>query len=330
MKDALLHLSLYILCALGCAIAILLVLLVMGASWGAIGFFIGPVLLSAWALGMVPATLRLLRRARRPVMTAMLVACLTAGVVSASIVLHGTSRISPAGSPIARSMSEGTVETGRIYQGREYSVMVDQVNGNELGPVIVVDHTEGIDARMNVHSQGYWDHVRNELILPGDSDIALDDLRGFGVPVMPATVRSTVSDVLGLVESATLLWSAPLPFFDSARIPPIFRTLVSPMLSVLVLTLLIIAVWTPLRLTRWPLLNVVVGLAYLRVVAALPTAVDQLMQVEFVARRTPGVSWSEFLLVGGVATFLIIAVVSLLLPSVAQWRHHMHFQERRS
>lgn len=330
MKDALLHLSLYILCALGCAVAILSVLLVMGASFGVIGLLLGPVLFSAWALGMVPATLRLLRWARRPVITATLVACLTAGVLSASILLHVTSGISPVESPIARSMSEGTVETGRIYQGRDYSVMVDQVNGSELGPVIVVDHTERIDARITVHSEGYWDHQNNELILPDDSDIDLDHVRGFGVPAMPPAVQSTVTDVQRLVESTSSLWSGPLPFFDSDRVAPIFRTLVSPMLSVLVITLLLIAVWTPLRLTRWPLLNVVVGLAYLRVVAALPTAVDRLMQVEFVARRTPAVTRSESLLVGGAVLFLIMAVVSLLLPSVAQWRHNMHFQERRS
>ncbi|MEX2444955.1 MAG: hypothetical protein WD492_15245 [Alkalispirochaeta sp.] len=330
MKDALLHLTLYVLFAVACAVAILSVLVVMGASLGAIVPMLGTVALSGWVVGMVPATLRLLRRGRRPVTTATMVACITAGMVVVAILTQGGGERVPAESRLLSSMSEGTVVPGRVYQGREYSVLVDRLSGNEVGPVIVADHTEDIDARFRVHPEGYWDRLHNELVLPDGSDINLNDLRGFGVPSMPAAVRNTAADVRGLVETAAVLWSSSVPFVESGQLPLILRSTISPVLVVLVLTLLLTAVWTPLRLTRWPLLNVVVGLAYLRAVTALPTIAVWLMRVEIVTRWMPGVTRAELVLLGGIAMFLVLALVALLVPSLPNWRHNMHFRESGS
>lgn len=319
MKNSLLHLFLYFLYAALCAVAIVSVLLVMGASLGALGPLVASVVFSAWAVGMVPATLRLLRRGRRPVLTAVGVAGITAAVLVGTILLHGNEGDVSAESQLIRSMAEGTVETGSIYQGRDYSILVEGVTGSELRSVVVTDHTEEIDERITVYSEGYWDRLNGDLILPGGPDIDLNSVKGFGIPVMPTAVSATVTDVLRLVDTAALLWSSPLPFVG--------LDFLSPVVVVLVLTLLLIAVWTPLRLTRWPLLNVVVGLAYLRLVVALPAVADQLMSLEIVTRLIPGVSRSGFVLLAGGAMFLFLVLLAILRPSLATWRHNMDVQE---
>jgi hypothetical protein len=330
VKDALLHLSLYVLFAVACAAAILLVLLVLGASPISIVPLLGPLLVFAWAVGMIPATLRLLRAGRRPVLTAFVVGCLTAGVVSSGILLYRADDSTPAHITLVSSMSQGTVETGRIYQGHASSIIVEGITGNELQSVVVVDHSMSADTRVRIYPRGYWDRVDNELILSEGPDIALDDLKGFGVPVMPSAIRNTAADVLRLMDTATSLWYAPSPLVDADRVPELLRKIVSPFLIVLVITLLFMVVWVPLRLTRWPLLNVVAGLAYLRGVAALPVVVDRLTRLELVARWIPGLERTASLLVAAGSLILGLALLSLLLPSLSNWRHNMHFQERRS
>lgn len=327
MKNALLHLSVYFLYATLCAAVIVAVLWVMGASLAALAPLTPSVLFSAWAVGMVPATLRLLRRGRYPVLTAVGVAGITAAVLVGMILLYGTEGDDSAESQLVRSMAEGTLETGRIYQGRDYSVLVEGMTGSELRSVVVTDHTEGIGPRITVYPEGYWHRLNAELILPDGPDLDLNTLKGFGIPVMPAAVRSTVTDVLSVVETTALLWSAPVPFLREDFLPSMVRSIASPLLVVLVFTLLLTAVWTPLRLTRWPLLNVVAGLAYLRAVVALPAAADQLMRLEIVTRWLPGVSRGELVLLTGGLVLLVLVLVALLRPSLNTWRHNMHFQE---
>ncbi len=327
VKNALLHLSWYFLYAALCAVGIVLVLLVMGASLAALGSVAASVLFSAWAVGMVPATLRVLRWAHRPVLVAVGVAGISAAVLVGMILLHGTGEGATAESQLVRAMTEGRVETGRIYQGERYSVLVEAVTGSELRSVVVTDHTEEIEQRITVYSEGYWDRLNGELILPDGPEIDLNTLKGFGLPVMPPAVRTTVSDVLRLVETAALLWSAPVPFVAPDSVPPAAQSLLSPVLTVLMLTLLLTAVWTPLRLTRWPLLNVVAGLAYLRLVVALPAATDQLVRVETVTRRLPEISRAELVVLVGGLVLLVLALLAIVRPSLASWRHNMHFQE---
>lgn len=327
MKDTLVHLSLYVLFALACIAAILLVLLVMGTSLRAVVPVVGPIVVAGWAGGMVPATLRVLRRARRPRLTVSGAACLTAGVVVGAILFSGgtglnVSQSRPMGSLLSGSLPVQTVQSGRVYQGREHAVVIDRVVGAELGSVIVADHMEEIDVRLQLYPEGYWDQLHNLLILPDGPDIDLDDLKGFGVPEMPVAVRATAADVLDLWTAVVVLWNSPLPLVDSSW--------VSPVLAVLVVTLLFIVVWTPLRLTRWPLLNVVVAVAYLRAVAALPAVLRRITRIDSVARWIPEVSAAELFVIGGMTVFMGVAIGALLLPSVSHWRHNMHFQEHQS
>ncbi|MFO8042919.1 MAG: hypothetical protein R6U25_06945 [Alkalispirochaeta sp.] len=327
MKNSLLHLSWYFIYAALCAVVIVSVMLVMGASLVALGSVAALVLFSAWAVGMVPATLRVLRRGRRPVLVAVGVAGFTAAMLVGTVLLHGTGVAATAESQVVWAMTEGRVETGRIYQGEQYSVLVDAVTGSELRSVVVTDHTETVEQRITTYPEGYWDRFNGELILPDGPEIDLNTLKGFGLPEMPPAVRTTVSDVLRLVETAALLWSAPVPFLSPDSLPPPVQSLLSPVLTVLMLTLLLTAVWTPLRLTRWPLLNVVAGLAYLRLVVALPAVTDQLMRLELVARWLPEMSRAELVMLVGGLVFLVLALLAVLRPSLASWRHNMHFQE---
>ncbi|MFW5827758.1 MAG: hypothetical protein ACOCU4_06685 [Alkalispirochaeta sp.] len=317
MKDTLVHLSLYVLFAAICIGSVVLVLLVMGASLQGVAPLAGPIVIAGWAGGMVPATLRVLQRARRPVLAISGAACLTAGVVVGMIIFSGSSRLDGVEPP-----SVETVQAGRVYQGQEYSVIIDRVVGTDLGPVIVADHTEELDATLQLYPEGYWDRLHNLLILPSGPDIDLDDLKGFGVPDMPESVRGTAGDVVDLWTTAVVLWNSSMPFVPVSW--------VAPVLTVLLITLLLIVVWTPLRLTRWPLLNMVVALAYLRALAALPAAMRGIARIDGVEAWLPEMSAAELFAIGGAAVFLGLAVVSLLLPSVSHWRHHMHFQEHQS
>lgn len=330
MKDILAHLAFYLLCAVACVTAVVLVLLVMGSSLRTIVPLASTIVVAGWAGGMVPATLRVLRTAKRPILTATGAACLTAVVVVAVVVLSGSSRDTIDDVQRASSLPVNTVQPGRVYQGQEHSVVIDRVAGAELGPVVVADHMEGIDTRLQVYSEGYWDQADNQLILPGGPDIDLDTLKGFGVPEMPAAVRSTAADVLDFWATAVVLWHGPIPFVDAQWGPPFLSAIVSPVITVLLITLLLIVVWTPLRLTRWPLLNLAVAVAYLRGVVALPTALRRVMRIDRVGRAIPDVTLAEWIVVAGFLVFLGVAVVALILPSVSHWRHTMHFEERQS
>lgn len=327
MKNVLLHLSGYFLYAVLCAVVIVSVLLVMGAPLAVLGSIAAVVLFSSWAVGMVPATLRVLQRARRPVLVVVAVAVLTAAALVATILLHGPGGGGVVESQLARAMTEGKVETGRIYQGERYSVLVGAVTGSELRSVVVTDHTETVEQRITVYPEGYWDRLNSELILPDGPEVDLNTVKGFGLPVLPPAVRATVTDFLGLVETAASLWNAPVPFLAAESVSPRIRSLLSPVLTVLMLTLLLTAVWTPLRLTRWPLLNVVAGLAYLRLVVAIPAITDQLLSVEIVTRRLPEISRTELVVLMGGLVFVVLVLLTILRPSLSTWRHNMHFQE---
>lgn len=330
MKDSLVHLSRYFMSAFAGIVAISLVLLVMGSSRAAILSLGGPILFAGWAAGMVPATLRLLRRAKKPVITGVLAAGLTAGIVAAAILIPGIDGPNPGGTELDGSLAARTVQPGRVYQGEQYSVVVDRVVGTELGQVIVANHAESVDSRLRVYREGYWDQAGNQLILPEGPDLDLDRLRGFGAPMLPVAVRTMARDVHDFWATVVLVWSSPIPDAASPLVPAGLQAIVSPVIAVLMTTVLLMGIWIPLRLTRWPLLNAIVAVAYLRAVVALPAGVRSLMSSEIVPRWVPEADVAVYVVTASVAVGVLLVIGALVLPSLTAWRHAMHVPERRS
>lgn len=208
---------------------------------------------------------------------------------------------------------------GSFLQDGSRIIYVDDRHGLEIRRLLVGSLDTATDLpRFALYPQGVFD-PRTESITPRPASAttgapfalsnAVDAPWALFDP--PASVRSVAHDVQTV---ATLLTA------DLAEAP--LRTLA----GISAVALLLTASWVLLRLTRWPLLNALLALGWIRLIlfalpfAALPelsSAVEQLLGAPETLR------WAYFpalVMLGG----LLLVGINMVLPPFDHWRREVH------
>ena len=142
-----------------------------------------------------------------------------------------------------------------------------------------------------------------------------------------ARLKISIDDVLIFVDHIERSWRAALPPRLQEVLPSVAAAAARPALTVLVVALAIAAVWTPVRFSRWPLLNVVVAVAYLRLLVAVPRIAWVPWLESAVWRRAPSWVVDDRVLLMWAAMAIVLLIAAVALPSLTRWRHAMHYQE---
>jgi hypothetical protein len=323
VKTALFLPLLFLLVTAVVVLVLLAVLLAMGWSVSSLPKVSAPVLLVAAIIATILVFLGRLRRVTAPGIAAVAMVFVMAATVGGVLILGAdlTTVAEGAGRIGSRGIEEHT-----IYQGPRYSVVVERSVGSDLGELVVVDHRmAGEIPRIQRDTEAYLDPRDGVILRPGRPDIPVSELEGFGPPTFPGMVLRAAGDAVASVVELrrSALRELPLP----PALPGNLGRGISAVLSVLVLALAITAIWTPMRLTRWPLLNLVASVAFGRLIVAIPRLADSLMALEFVSGRIPPLLREEAPVILWSALVAVTILVSVFLPSLADWRHQMHYGE---
>jgi len=311
VKTALFLPLLFLLVTAVVVLVLLAVLLAMGWTVPSLPTVSAPVLLVAAIIATILVLLTRLRRVTAPGIAAVAMVFVIAATVGGVLVL---------GADLT------SIEEHTIYPGPRYSIVVERSVGSDLGELVVVDHRmAGEIPRIQRDTEAYLDPRDGVIFRPGRPDIPVSELEGFGPPTLPGMVLRAAGDAVASVVELrrSALRELPLP----PALPGNLGRGISAVLSVLLLALAITAIWTPMRLTRWPLLNLVASVAFGRLIVAIPRLADSLMALEFVSGWVPPLLREEAPVILWSALVAVTILVSVFLPSLADWRHQMHYGE---
>jgi hypothetical protein len=323
VKSALFLPLLYLLVTAVVALVLLAVLLGVGWTVPTIPGVSAPILLASSIIATILVLLSRLRHVTAPKIAFSVLFFTTASMVTAVLFLPAPpQRI--ADGPAMNGMRG--IEAHTIYQGPRYSIVVGRSVGSDLGELLVVDHRMAAEIpRIQRDREAYLDTRDGVIVRPGRPDIPVAELEGFGPPSFPGMVLRSAGDAVASVAELHRSFLRDLPFLSSLS-----RDLsrwISAVLSVGVLALAIAAIWAPMRLTRWPLLNLVASVAYGRLIVAIPRVANSLMEVERISGWVPALIREEAALILWSALTIVTILVLVFLPSLADWRHHMHYGE---
>jgi hypothetical protein len=321
VKTALFLPLLFLLATAVVAFALLAVLLAMGWTVPSLDAVISPVVLVAAIIATILVLLSRLRSVTAPLVTFAAMVFVVAAVV-AGVVLLAPAPVETVNGP-PWSVRRG-IDPNTIYQGPRFSVVVERSIGSDLGEVIFVDHRMAAEIpRIQRDQEAYLDTRGGVVIRPGRPDIPVTELEGFGPPSLPGMVLRAAEDAVSAVGELrrSSLRELPLP------LPAGISRAVAATLSVLIMALAITAIWTAMRLTRWPLLNLVASVAYGRLLVAIPRLARDLVEREPVSGWLPPLLVEEAPVVLWLALLVLMLLVSVFLPSLSDWRHHMHYGE---
>jgi hypothetical protein len=323
VKTALFLPLLFLLVTVVVALVLLAVLLAMGWTVSTVPNVVAPVLLVATIIATILVLLTRLRWVTAPMVTYFtMVFVLTAAI-------GGVLFLAPSPTTVVdgvRVNGARGIEARTIYQGPRFSVVVQRSVGSDLRELVVVDHRMAAEIpRIQRDRAAYLDSRDGVITRPGRPDISVAELEGFGPPTFPGMVVRAAGDAVASVVELrrSALRELPLPL----AVPGSLSRGVSAALSLLVLALAISAIWTPMRVTRWPLLNLVTSVAYGRLIVAIPRLSGSLMEWEPVAGWVPTALREEAPMLLWLVLAMVMILVSVLLPSLADWRHHMHYGE---
>ena len=326
MKHALLLPPLILLVMTGLVVAFGTLLAVVGVSVSALPTVLPPVLLVSVSLAVVTGLNRAIRRPLAAV-PAFLLVLVTVALVTVGAHLLYTLRGPVDSAVVTRAAERGSILPHTIYHGSRFAVVVADQTGADLSDVVVIDYWSTASARVNRYPAAYWNRADGLLILPDGPDVPTDRLTGFGRPELPAVVRNSIDDVLIFVDHIERSWRAALPPRLQEVLPSVAAAAARPALTVLVVALAIAAVWTPVRFSRWPLLNVVVAVAYLRLLVAVPRIAWVPWLESAVWRRARSWVVDDRVLLMWAAMAIVLLIAAVALPSLTRWRHAMHYQE---
>lgn len=327
MKRTLLLPPTVLLVVLALAGSAVLLFLSAGFPFRILPAVLAPLVPVAAALGVVYGYTRAVRRPLVPALAVLLVFLTISGALVGALVLARATPVDTAAVDPFRVVSPN-LEPGVVYPGQRYALVVDRQSGTILSGVTVVDFQSGADRRVSRHDEGHWDRRDGIVSVPGGTSIPADSLIGFGRPTLPGVVVRAIDDAERVFGVVAARWDEPtMPSFLASLLPPDARAVAGMVVAVFAPALAIAAVWTAVRFSRWPLLNVLTAIAYLRLVFALPRLLSQPAVERIVFSRLPewlaihrvSVAW---LLVGALG--IVIAVV---LPSLNRWQHDMHYRE---
>ncbi len=110
----------------------------------------------------------------------------------------------------------------------------------------------------------------------------------------------------------------PFPLSREARnwLPPVLWGRWYGVTLAILWSIALVLVWTPARATRWPLLNLILGLAYVRVLLAVPRLTDFTVQLPAVSSRLSPIIRSLGMPIILMVLIVIAGVGAILLPRV--------------
>lgn len=218
-----------------------------------------------------------------------------------------------------RALGE-VVATDVILHGSRHSLVVGEATDTQVRDVIVISHN-GQTPAIRYGVEGIWNRVDQQLTLSGGLEIDAHEIDGLGRTSQPRALSATIGDIDRL--TAHFMASAR----DSILIPVPWGQLFA---RVLAFSVAVTMTWTAIRFSRWPLINAVLALLYLRLVVAVPTLSARFgleMRVSAVIPPifVPFTTTSVWLLIA-----LIMALVLIPLPRFGAWRREMDPQGARS
>lgn len=219
-----------------------------------------------------------------------------------------------------RALGE-VVATDVILHGNRHSLVVGEATDTQVRDVIVIAHDRDQTPAIRYGAEGIWNRVDQRLTLTGGMEIDAREIDGLGRTSQPRALSATIGDIDRL--AAHFMASVR----DSSLIPIPWGQLFA---RVLAFAVAVAMTWTAIRFSRWPLINVVLALLYLRLVVAIPTLsarfglemrVSAVIPPIFVPFTTTGL----WLLIA-----LIMALVLIPLPRFGAWRREMDPKGARS
>lgn len=261
---------------------------------------VGPVVLGA----LLPAFIfTIIRSVLKPIVPWLFLVLLT---VSAGLLLAGAVSLPEFGhagvSPdpaLTRHLPEKV-----ILSGTDVSIRIGTATGVALSDVLIVHHDE-LPAIRHV-PEGVWNAADGRLSFPEGESVSVEQFSEILWWNAPPTLRRIAADISSVffVLAGSFQTGMSLEFF------------VTWAAFLLALT----AVWTPARFFRWPLLNLVIALSYLRLVLAVPDWVAS--GIPFLSKTLSGMTVPPVAIVWGVCGVSLLCV-SLFLPSLALWQREV-------
>lgn len=199
---------------------------------------------------------------------------------------------------------------GTLLRGPERSIYIDSAQGVSLSDVVVISPEEL--PKIRVYTEGVWRNDVNEIVPIGGPDaesFSLAEIESIRWRRLPESLTSIVSDVRelylhfrsGLHGGEIVLWAVHLGAFLFA------------------MTLM----WTTARISRWSLFNLLLTVAYLRGLLAIPELIVRVRGTFEIPSWLPQVITANLLPVAWGVIGLILLVVAILLPSMREWRREV-------
>ncbi|SIQ35154.1 hypothetical protein SAMN05920897_107107 [Alkalispirochaeta americana] len=194
---------------------------------------------------------------------------------------------------VSRDSGPGSAESGPLGNGHHPGREQKRI----FSDVVLVRHREV--PRLRVHREISWDTGGSRLILPGGDEIGTASIAGLGRRALPPVLRRLTNDLLRVFRGPGRGDSLPAFALRGGA-----------------LTAALALVWVVVRLTRWPLLNGVAALGWIRLILAVPRGGS--FAQELWQEQVPFFLFSEALLWGVLA--LVLVVIALRQPPFRRWQ----------
>ncbi len=268
---------------------------------------IGLILLIALFPAVMFTILRSLFKAIVPVLFLVLLFVTSALILTGAVFLHHPD----GGMPFSDPVLQRYLPTGVILSGGDVSVRIDDTTGVILSDVLLVYHRH--IPSIQVIPEAMWDAEKSQIVLPNGTEIESENFSEVLWWRIPPAIRNIAAD------SKNLFMILAEPLFSGRLVHAVM------VWSAFLLALL--AVWTPARLFRWPLLNLVISLAYLRAVLALPDWLQSLIELFSLPDWIPGVLSDYPVVPGWALSALVLLIIAVFLPPLDRWQREMMEEE---
>jgi hypothetical protein len=287
----------------GVLIGIPVVLVRSGAE--AVLYHLGPIILAATLLAVLFTIVRSVFRAIVPPLFLFLIAITVVAVGAGVLVIDETVLSRRLGDPAVRN----PVPTEAILYGPDYSVRIGDATGAALEDVLLF-RRHSLPVIVPI-AEAVWNEQTMEIVSLGPEEIrfSADELSSVGWRQLPPSIEAIVDHIVSLY---TLLQST-----YRAGLTDIFLAYAIGILFA------VIGVWTPARLFRWPLLNLLVSIMYLRLIVAVPALVVRFSVGDVVPEFFPTFVGANLVPLIWGTLGVVLLVVAAFLPSLKRWRREI-------
>jgi len=264
---------------------------------------VGPIVLGA----VFPAfILTIVRSVLKPIVPLLFLVLLTASAgltLGGALFLDGSTGYGVTGDPALRRRLPERV----ILSGTDVSIRIGDATGVALSDILVARHNEL--PVLDHQPEGTWNAVDSRIVFSDGESVSTEQFSEILWWHAPRTLRNIAEDI-------SLLFAALAAAFHDRMIPDFLVIWIAFLVA-------LAAVWTPARLFRWPLLNLVIALAYLRFVLGVPAWAGGLIEkLPLISRLPPVLVAHPAVLIWTVSAVLLLGV-SLFLPGLSLWQREV-------